>query len=1620
MTLMLVILCVSCIKMYCLADILHGSCGAEGDNLEWMLNEEGVLIISGSGKMCDYEGSSPWKEKDVKKAIIMEGVETIGDFAFYHCTSLHEISLPSTLISIGEWAFFYCTNLESVEFDSSRQSSIVKLGFNSFRWCLKLKKLELPESVEDIGQLAFGNCDSLSEFTVPPSVTVIEKDLFSNCSNLQSISFYSGIKEIKENAFSGCNSLSEIHYYGTENSWKRIKIDKGNSIISSSPKNYLTIQDNIKVGTCGENISWSFYCGDLIIEGEGIITEFKAANSEQIDFADEVISIDVRGNITRIGANAFSIFKNLENVSMNNYVQEIGENVFGNCSNLRLITFDGSKEEWDTIIIDKGNTFGSNTLFRYLQNSPVEETVSEDILNAVQQLRKGMTNRDTTIVIQIDNKEGLDIVPVEMDIYKRALEETPNEDEGDYLKYHILDFGVMPKQSDDIYTLTYTISYRTTYSEEEYVKNEIKRVVNNLNLTEHTSDFTIIKTIYEYVCNHVSYDYWTESNNQSYAFTAYGALSQGKAVCQGYSLLLYRMLKHMGIDSRLIVGHANGNIETLHMWNIAAIDGNYYYLDSTFDSTSEIEGENRKNYFLKGVESFNEDHQISSDLSNYDYWAQYPMAESDFEPAIDTIYYSTYENVIYEISENSAKVIGYTHRPKHIVIRDNVDGTNVTAISGTAFENCDSLVSVEIPASVYEIEDGYWYCENAHGAFYNCIKLKSIIIPEDSKLETIGENAFWKCYNLEIFKLPSSIKKIGPLAFMSCHSIKDLNLPDGLVYVGEGALNDTAIERLYIPASCNYFHSSNTNPNLEWIEVDERNNTFISIDGLLIHKANYELLICPPAIHDELIIPDYVKYVYGEHFNNDYYYYDKVVIHKNTTVYSMASIKCNEFVFDEDDNRFMYYEGALYSQDGSILFCVLDSAYREVFNIRYGTVLIGGTAYGGSAFKNANCKKVVVPDTVTEIGVEAFRGCPMEEIDLPNSIRAIKSSAFFDCRNLKELMLPDSVTEITGQWVFAHCESLERIQLPNRICCIPDMAFQGDSKLQHIIIPETVETIGFQAFVGAGLTEIQLPSGLKELGYNSLAGTQITEIEFPNSLKSLPGGVCSGCESLLKVIIPPSIEEINDDKNRNFTDHIIVYGENGSYAEQYAVNKNYPFFPWNTDPAIIQGNVNNITWVLNKETGHMTILGTGSLTHEIWESYGKYAFLVKELVIDEGITKIEIGPEFIGLENLESLSLPASLEAFEDVAYISDKAKALKTIDIASDNKYYKSYDNVVYSKDGTCLIYYPSAREKTDFIVPEFVDTINGCAFCACNSLSSIIIKDNVKHIGGTVFSGCYNLTEVVLECPIEAIPVSMFYACHSLKHIKLCETVKRIEPYAFCGCDSLQNINFIDNVQDIEKCAFSGCYSLYDVVVPPSVKYIGDEAFSRCKQLNSFTASCNLKDIEKDPFKDCYNLRYVNFEGDAFDISGIEWWYNDDIIVHYFELSSGWEEIISTSTLPQSNWHEVKVDHVVSPDYNECGYAIGTCCDICEHSINFEKKISPLSDMEILMLPSHVSIIEAEAFAGGAFSALIIPDDCRRIESRAFSDCSSLTYVSIPSSVEYMASDAFTGCKKIVFDRR
>lgn len=215
---------------------------------------------------------------------------------------------------------------------------------------------------------------------------------------------------------------------------------------------------------------------------------------------------------------------------------------------------------------------------------------------------------------------------------------------GDYLAWSWINLSYEWEISSygEYFDITFYFTYYTTYAQEQVFLTTLAEVVNELDLWK-VSDYQKYLGIYQYVTDHVDYDYAGLStfdedyfignaridpldNDDWGIYSAYAALMEGEAVCQGYATLYYALCRSMGLPVRIITS-------VDHAWNIAQLSGLWYSLDSTWDGQSEA---SYLDYFLKGADNFT-DHPASPEYLTDAFTSAYPMSALDYDP-VDSDY----------------------------------------------------------------------------------------------------------------------------------------------------------------------------------------------------------------------------------------------------------------------------------------------------------------------------------------------------------------------------------------------------------------------------------------------------------------------------------------------------------------------------------------------------------------------------------------------------------------------------------------------------------------------------------------------------------------------------------------------------------------------------------------------------------------------------------------------------------------------------------------------------------------------------------------------------------------------------------------------------------------------
>ena len=333
------------------------------------------VLDDGMVEITKYIGSA--EKVDIPEKIDGKSVTSIGDEAFYDCTSITSVIIPDGVVSMGVSAFGCCTNLESITLPDS-VTNIFDWAFNR---CSNLTSITIPDGVMRICDGVFNECSGLTKVVIPNSVTQIGVAAFQCCTSLTSISISNGVTSIGDGAFNRCTSLSSI----------------------TIPNSVTSIGDQV-------------FCECTSLKGITIPDGVTCINDNTFFNCSSLTEITLPDGITQIGDFAFYNCNSLSKVKLSNGLTSIGEWAFGYCeklNNINLpnsITYVGGYAFNHTAIINE-QTDDVKYIDKWLMNYSTDTYTSDEIIIYVKEGTK-------SIAASAFNFSGIDevVIPESVEI----------------------------------------------------------------------------------------------------------------------------------------------------------------------------------------------------------------------------------------------------------------------------------------------------------------------------------------------------------------------------------------------------------------------------------------------------------------------------------------------------------------------------------------------------------------------------------------------------------------------------------------------------------------------------------------------------------------------------------------------------------------------------------------------------------------------------------------------------------------------------------------------------------------------------------------------------------------------------------------------------------------------------------------------------------------------------------------------------------------------------------------------------------------------------------------------------------------------------------------------------
>lgn len=728
-------------------------------------------------------------------------------------------------------------------------------------------------------------------------------------------------------------------------------------------------------------------------------------------------------------------------------------------------------------------------------------------------------------------------------------------------------------------------------------------------------------------------------------------------------------------------------------------------------------------------------------------------------------------NPYYAVSAN----MRYIDRVTNIKIPETYQGEEdaepipVKLIDAEAFKDCKTLEVIQIPDTITAITLGTGGVTGTGSAFRNCTNLRSLeIYCVYGDHEANDHVTYYKSANGALIYSDPTNPAVKELVYVPASLTGIYSIPQGVTSIAPSLFyNNKTLQEIKVPASVNY------------IGMKAFYRTAAKITFIPVTEAD---LVADPNDETKKVVPSLKL---GEQV---FWYCEHTEI---TLPARLSPEDFNVNIFDYCNNLekvFIQPEAVEYKEssykttdDGLLLQAITDTEGEP-------------TGYWKVVFcPKARTGEITFGASISEIGESAFYNCEkITKVTIPLNITKIEKKAFYDCDALKTLVIDESVEDLViGEQAFYGCGELQDFTIPNGVIGLDKGAFKLCTTLTKIIIPAGMQYIGDEAFMGC--TAITSITFVTEEAVNLTIGQSafknadnVKTLTIPTRVTAIGAEAFYNCDLLETVTFDDPA-----DAEQNLT-----IGEEAFYNCDRLTTITMPARLKSVGLAAFGGN-NNLTEVtLNCKEG---------------VQFANAAFLASATSKDYYIKTINIG-----------VNCPT-------IAIAGVFGLGVTNINVAEDHASYKSVDGVLYDKEVTEIVYFPST--KTDYTLPDTITVIGDRVFYG-STLESITISYKLTEIGESAFADSKSLKSVIFTAAPEGA--------------KDAATTLMIGVKAFQNCSKLETFEFPARTTEIGDYAFSGCANFPEnVVLPEGFTTIGADAFSSADNIKTFSLPSTLVNV-------------------------------------------------------------------------------------------------------------------------------------------------------------------------------
>ncbi len=550
------------------------------------------------------------------------------------------------------------------------------------------------------------------------------------------------------------------------------------------------------------------------------------------------------------------------------------------------------------------------------------------------------------------------------------------------------------------------------------------------------------------------------------------------------------------------------------------------------------------------------------------------------------------------------------------VVFENTD--KITRVGKYAFFSCTELEEFVIPENVTEIDTE---------AFENCV-FSSIEFPQG--LKKIGVWSFGKCLNITSIVIPDNVEEIGAFAFGGCSNLIEVALPETEPQINEYAFRGTKYEKTIEYPEEEYPEDEypEEENNDFGISSDGTLTAYFGTDTNIVVPEGVKKIgrvFAGNTRVKSIVLPDGLEKIDNKAFDGCLVL-EEIVVPDSVTVISEGAFagannlqkltvpfigESRDVKTDTEEALFGYWFGYLaYSgynteqkfNDGMKTLrvyipgtlrelAVTDSVLRSnalqnvklsVLNLGAGVTEIQEYAANNlglnelnfdknikisnipdESFTKNKLTKIVIPKTVKKIGA-AFGTNQLAEIVLNDGLEIIDGS-FINAR-VTSIDFPDSLIEI-GDFSFKNCPYLEYVEFPENLKKIGTQAFIMNRQLKEVVFSNSITDICGSAFYNCPVKKVVMPEGMEAVvEFTFRYCDELEVVVIGGNVEEIGPQAFADCPLLETVVIPDSVTSISDDAFENASEDLVIYCNEGSYAQIYATQNSIKYTTLVIDP----------------------------------------------------------------------------------------------------------------------------------------------------------------------------------------------------------------------------------------------------------------------------------------------------------------------------------------------------------------------------------------------------------------------------------------------------------------------